>query len=190
MLPKGNYTSVCGNYTSVCGNYTAVWGNYTSVGDKKDVKISMTDYIMLHVPMVILLLAYMLYPFPKRAYVLGEYLAIAIEFMNAFDIMDMQSDIKFVIHYGLFWVVLYYASLGTSTVLLAFPVKIEDETDESNSSTKFGLWKKTIKTLFVVIFTDVLFATIRSLSSAELPFTQPGGRFASKRQLVKNMEKC
>ena len=144
MLPKGSHTS-----------------NYTPVGDKKDVKISMTDYIMLHVPMVILLLAYMLYPFPKRAYVLGEYLAIAIEFMNAFDIMDMQSDIKFVIHYGPSWVALYYASLGTSTVLLAFPIKIEDDTDESNSSTKFGLWKKTIKALFVVIFTDVLFATIR-----------------------------
>ena len=245
--------------------------NHTLVEDIKDIEIPMMDYIMLQIAMVILLLAYMLYPLPKRAYVLGEYLAIAIEFMNAFDIMDMLSDIEFVIHYGLFWVVLYYVSLGTSTILLAFPIKIEDDIvnwprnffawtmkvieeipdredsgkrgcdpgggrataaemdtnqkkseinaekvkqhdhnanqkkdlqgaqahccksggdgnvdnasqsrkrtastatvfsltsldisqSQSSSSTKFEFWKKTIKALFTILFTDVLFATIR-----------------------------
>ena len=175
MLPKENYASV--------------WANYTPVGDKKDVKISMTDYIMLHVPMVILLLAYMLYPFPKRAYVLGEYLAIAIEFINAFDIMDMQSDIKFVIHYGPAWVALYYASLGTSTVLLAFPIKIEDDTVESKSSTKFGFWK-TIKALFVVIFTDVLFATIRLKIMIDEKSAEYGFNMAVKNILLAILHFC
>lgn len=77
--------------------------------------------------MPILLVTFIIYPLPRRAYTSSEYLAIAVEFINAFDIMDMVGDFEFVKHYGTAWEVLYYVSLGTSVILVAFPIKIENE---------------------------------------------------------------
>ena len=83
---------------------------------------------MLQIAMVILLLTYIVYPFPRRAYELGAYLALAIEFLNAFDIMDMLGDLAFVRGYGISWLLFYYFSLGISVLLLSFPIKIEEDT--------------------------------------------------------------
>ena len=75
--------------------------------------------------MPVLLLTFIIYPLPRRAYSGSEYLAIALEFMNAFDIMDMVPDIFYVRNYGLGWVVIFYMSLGISVTMLSLPVKIE-----------------------------------------------------------------
>ena len=83
---------------------------------------------MLQIAMVILLLTYIVYPFPRRAYELGAYLALAIEFLNAFDIMDMLGDLAFIRRYGMSWRAFYYSSLGISVLLLSFPIKIEEDT--------------------------------------------------------------
>eukprot|EP00112_Aurelia_sp_Birch-Aquarium-sp1_P012045 Seg253.17 transcript_id=Seg253.17/GoldUCD/mRNA.D3Y31 product="hypothetical protein" protein_id=Seg253.17/GoldUCD/D3Y31 len=82
---------------------------------------------MLQLAMVILLLTYIVYPFPRRAYELGAYLALAIEFLNAFDIMDMLGDLAFIRGYGISWRIFYYFSIGISVLLLSFPIKIEED---------------------------------------------------------------
>lgn len=87
----------------------------------------MVDFIMLQMVMPILLVTFIVYPLPRRAYTSSEYLAIAVEFINAFDIMDMVGDFQFVKHYGIGWEIVYYLSLGTSVILVAFPIKIENE---------------------------------------------------------------
>lgn len=47
--------------------------------------------------------------------------------MNAFDTMDMISDLEFVQKYGPGWEVIFYISLGITAVLIAFPIKIDDD---------------------------------------------------------------
>lgn len=87
----------------------------------------MSDFILLQMVMPILLATFITYPLPRRGYTSSEYLGIAVEFMNAFDIMDMIADVSFVEKYGTKWVVLFYLSLGMSAMLVAFPIKIENE---------------------------------------------------------------
>ena len=87
----------------------------------------MSDFIFLQMVMPLLMFSFIIYPLPQKAYVLSEYLGIALEFMNAFDIMDMLSDLSFTLQYGLIWVVVYYLSMSISAILIAFPVKIENE---------------------------------------------------------------
>ena len=87
----------------------------------------MSDFIFLQMVMPLLMFSFIIYPLPQKAYVLSEYLGIALEFMNAFDIMDMLSDLSFALQYGTIWVVVYYLSMSISAILIAFPVKIENE---------------------------------------------------------------
>ena len=77
--------------------------------------------------MVILLLTYIVYPFPRRPYDIGAYLSLAIEFLNAFDIMDMLGDIAFIRNYDVSWRSIYYTSMGISVLLLSFPISIEED---------------------------------------------------------------
>ena len=77
--------------------------------------------------MVILLLTYIVYPLPRRSYDVGAYLALAVEFLNAFDIMDMLGDIAFIRHYGKGWKAIYYMSMSISVLSLSFPINIEDD---------------------------------------------------------------
>lgn len=90
-------------------------------------EVPMSDFILLQMVMPILLATFITYPLPRRGYTSSEYLGIAVEFMNAFDIMDMIADVSFVEKYGTKWVVLFYLSLGMSAMLVAFPIKIENE---------------------------------------------------------------
>ncbi|XP_065647915.1 uncharacterized protein LOC105844167 isoform X2 [Hydra vulgaris] len=90
-------------------------------------KSRIPDFIILQMAMPVLLLTFLIYPLPQRAYSGAEYLAIALEFMNAFDIMDMVPDIFYIRGYGNGWFVIFYASLGISVIMLSFPVKIETD---------------------------------------------------------------
>ena len=83
--------------------------------------------MIFQVAMIILLLTYMIYPLPRRSYDIGAYLALAIEFLNAFDIMDMLGDIAFIRSYGVGWRSIYYMSMGISVLSLSFPISIEDD---------------------------------------------------------------
>ena len=102
-------------------------GQFPNLTNLIHVSIDEGDYVVFQVAMVILLLTYIVYPLPRRPYDIGAYLALAIEFMNAFDIMDMVGDIAFVRGYDIGWRSVYYASLGVSVLLLSFPVNIEED---------------------------------------------------------------
>ncbi|XP_066920562.1 uncharacterized protein [Clytia hemisphaerica] len=87
----------------------------------------MYDFILLQLVMLVMLLTFVIYPLPQRAYTYSEYIAVGMEFINAFDTMDMIGDLVFVRNYGYGWMTVYYLSLGVTAVLIAFPVKIEEE---------------------------------------------------------------
>ena len=87
----------------------------------------MYDFILLQLAMLVMLLTFVIYPLPQRAYTYSEYIAVGMEFINAFDTMDMIGDLIFVRNYGYGWMTVYYLSLGVTAVLIAFPVKIEEE---------------------------------------------------------------
>ena len=91
------------------------------------ISIDDAEYVVFQVAMVILLLTYIVYPFPRRAYDISAYLSLAIEFLNAFDIMDMLGDIAFIRNYDVSWRAIYYASMGISVLLLSFPISIEED---------------------------------------------------------------
>ena len=89
--------------------------------------VSMLDFILLQIVMFVLMTTFMIYPLPRRGYTLQEYLGLALEFLNAFDIMDMTGDIAFARKYGGVWRATFFISLGISSLSLAFPIKIESD---------------------------------------------------------------
>ena len=52
----------------------------------------MYDFILLQLVMLVMLLTFVIYPLPRRAYTYSEYIAVGVEFINAFDTMDMIGD--------------------------------------------------------------------------------------------------
>lgn len=102
-------------------------GNFTQFASLVHVSIEESEYVIFQVAMIILLLTYIIYPLPRRSYDIGAYLALAIEFLNAFDIMDMLGDIAFIRNYDVGWRSIYYLSMGISVLLLSFPINIEDD---------------------------------------------------------------
>jgi len=87
----------------------------------------MYDFILLQMVMPTMLLTFIAYPLPRRAYTYSEYIAIGMEFINAFDTMDMIGDLAFIRHYGAAWEVLFYISLGVTAISIAFPIKAESD---------------------------------------------------------------
>ena len=90
-------------------------------------RVPMYDFILLQLVMLVMLLTFIVYPLPRRAYSYSEYIAVGVEFINAFDTMDMISDLEFVQNYGLAWEIVFYISLGVTAVHIAFPIKVENE---------------------------------------------------------------
>ena len=108
----------------------------------KSHSVATADFIILQLAITILMLTYIVYPLPKRAYVLRDYLGLAAEFLNAFDVMDMVSDIAYIRHCDIGWIVVFYASLGTSVILFSFPIHIEE--DDFVLNTNFKSWSSHI----------------------------------------------
>ena len=97
---------------------------------------------------------YILYPYPNRKYERGEIFAIAIEFLNAFDIMDLVENIGCIQSYAEDWILIFDIVLGFSTILLAFPIRLtEDDEDDPQCCRIFS-------SLLKLIFTDILFSII------------------------------
>ena len=102
-----------------------------------------------------LAITYLIYPYPERQYRKGEIFAIAIEFLNAFDILDMVEDISAVQNHSTWLKVLFYLSLGVSTMLLAFPAGLEDDDEDDPKCIRV------FSTICTLIFTDLMFCIIR-----------------------------
>lgn len=53
-----------------------------------------------------------------------DYLGLAMELINVFDIMEMMADFKYMHKYERIWEVLYYMAIGMAMVLISFPIEI------------------------------------------------------------------
>ena len=60
----------------------------------------------------------------------GGVFAIAVEFLNAFDILDMVTDIGCIQTYEVGWFILYFIALGVSSLLLACPAGLDKDDDD------------------------------------------------------------
>ena len=124
--------------------------------------------------MALLVLAHMLYPYPQRKPNSNENLAIAIELLNAYDIMDMVENITCFQTYSTVWLGFFYMSLIISALHVAFPISLTEE-DE-----KDPLKGRVLSSIITLIFTDIMFAILRLRVMVYGKDTQVGFNFFSK----------
>ena len=58
---------------------------------------------------------------------LKDYLGLALELINIFDIMELTDDIQYINNYGIFWLILYFISTLIGILLTSFPVEIDSD---------------------------------------------------------------
>ena len=121
---------------------------------------------------------YILYPYPNRKYERGEIFAIAIEFLNAFDIMDLVENIGCIQSYTDGWIWPFYIALGFSAILLAFPVGLTEKDEHDPQGIRI------ISSVMTLIFTDVLFCIIRCYVMVKEKSVQLGFNFFLKNLLA------
>ena len=139
---------------------------------------------MFHGGIALLVLTLILYPYPKRIYDeneeedsierSNERFAIAIEFLNAYDVMDVVENVMCIQSYSAVWVVVFYIALAVSVILLAFPISLTEE-DANNPQ-----WGRIGSSVATLIFTDVAFAAIGGKVMFSEKSFQPGFNFFSK----------
>ena len=124
--------------------------------------------------MALLVLAHMLYPYPQRKPNSNENLAIAIELLNAYDIMDMVENITCFQTYSTVWLGFFYMSLIISALHVAFPISLteDDERDPIKG--------RILSSIITLIFTDFMFAILRLCVMVYGKDTQLGFKFFSK----------
>ena len=116
----------------------------------------------------------MLYPYLQRKPNSNENLAIAIELLNAYDIMDMVENITCFQTYSTVWLGFFYMSLIISALHVAFPISLTEE-DE-----KDPLKGRVLSSIITLIFTDIMFAILRLRVMIYGKDTQVGFNFFSK----------
>ena len=85
------------------------------------------DYILLQIVSPLIFFTFILYPRYVRNLQLNEFLGLALELINIFDIMDIVSDLKFINNYGRGWHGIYYMSVGIGILLITFPIEINTD---------------------------------------------------------------
>ena len=73
------------------------------------------------------MVTYTLYPRTHEPFELPDYLGLAMELINIFDIMEMIADLKHIISCGTIWVLTYHTAVGMALILLSFPVQISSD---------------------------------------------------------------
>lgn len=89
--------------------------------------IENVDFIFLQIVAPLIFFTFILYPRHGQTFQLNDYLGLALQLINIFDIMGMVSDLKFINDYGGVWLAVYYMSVGTAILLITFPVKINSD---------------------------------------------------------------
>ena len=89
--------------------------------------IENADFIFLQIAAPLIFFTFILYPRHGQTFQLNDYLGLALQLINIFDIMGMVSGLKFINDYGGAWLAVYYVSVGTAILLIAFPVKISSD---------------------------------------------------------------
>lgn len=143
-----------------------------------NITVPEVHFVMFQIVMIILVLTHLLYPFPNRHYKRGELYAIGIEFLNAFDIMDLVADIGCVQSYQTGWLVWFFIATGASTLLLAFPCGLEDRDDEDPKPLQ--RWTS----ILTLLFTDISFFILRSVVIHNEKSVQSGFNFLMKNLLA------
>ena len=73
------------------------------------------------------MLTFILYPRYGKNVALNDYLGLALELINIFDIMELTDDIQYINDYGIFWLVLYFISTLIGVLLISYPVEIDSD---------------------------------------------------------------
>ena len=87
--------------------------------------IGENDFIFLQMVSPLILLTFILYPRYGQNFKVNDYLGLALELINIFDIMDMTHDLHYVNNYNQAWFVAYFSSMGIAILLISFPVEID-----------------------------------------------------------------
>lgn len=119
-----------------------------------------------------------MYPYPKRRNKNYERFAIAVEFLNAYDIMDVIDNISCIQTYSVGWFVFFFVALAVSALHLAFPISLIKE-DENDSECR-----RILSSLVTLVFTDISFAIIRGFVMFHEDSLQLGFNFFSKNVTV------
>ena len=85
------------------------------------------DFIFLHSASPLLLFTYTLYPRIYNPFTLKDYLGLAMELINIFDIMEMITDLKYIHNYSSVWLAIYNIAVGMAMILISFPIEIGSE---------------------------------------------------------------
>ena len=140
-------------------------------------EIPETNFFLFQTGIALLVLFQIIYPYPKRPYRTHERLGISMEFLNAYDIMDVVENISCVqMDDG--WIAFYFIGLGISVIHLAFPVGLTGEEEEDPQ------WGKILSSAVTLIFTDISFAIIRAHVMAQEKTFQIGFNFLSKNMMA------
>ena len=136
-------------------------------------EIPQTNFFLFQAGIALLVLVHIVYPYPKRSYRTHERLGFSMEFLNAYDIMDIVENISCV-QADDGWIVFYYFALGISVIHLAFPIGLTGEEEEDPE------WRKILSSAVTLIFTDISFAIIRAHVMAREKSFQIGFNFLAK----------
>ena len=96
-----------------------------------------------------------MHPFPDKRYSFSEKVAIGMEFLNAFDMMDLIPDIIWFQKYSPGWKAYFFIALGVSALMLSFPIALTED-DE-----KDAYWGRCLSSFLTLVFTDISFAILR-----------------------------
>ncbi|XP_057289546.1 uncharacterized protein LOC130612258 [Hydractinia symbiolongicarpus] len=169
------------NYEYKAANPKLLPNTTGSVGENSNcfnITVPEFHFVVFQIVMIILVLTHLIYPFPNRHYKRGELYAIGIEFLNAFDIMDLVADIGYVQSYQTGWLVCFFIATGVSTVLLAFPCGLEDRDDEDPKPLQ------RLTSIFTLLFTDFSFFILRVVVIHNEKSVQSGFNFLMKNLLA------
>ncbi|XP_057317727.1 uncharacterized protein LOC130662810 isoform X4 [Hydractinia symbiolongicarpus] len=106
-------------------NATTTNNNGTAASHCLEIIMRKFDYILLQLSIVLININYFIFPYPKRRFRTGEIFAVSLEFLDAFDMMDLITDTGCVQTYDDGYQVIYYMGLIITAFLLAFPVSME-----------------------------------------------------------------
>ena len=130
-----------------------------------------------------MILVQFVYPYPKRRNQNRfDNIAIAIDILNAFDIMAFVDNISCIQPYSTGGLLFFFITLAVSAFQLAFPIGLidEDEVDPRPG--------RTLIFLVTPIFTDIFFAIIRGHMMVYEDSLQLGFIFFFKKCSGRNME--
>lgn len=133
------------------------------------------NFFLFHGGIALLILAHVLYPYPiRRGNKNHDHFAIAIELLNAYDIMDVVDNISCIQTYSTVWFAIFFIALAVSAFHLAFPIGLTEK-DRCDPQ-----WGRIISSIITLMFTDMAFAVIRGKVMLHEKNVQLGFNFFSK----------